>query len=61
MPDCKPISESDIRSAIINAIAYGASSEAELAKAVVDKLRQLGFKVEDSNTVISPIPRETSA
>jgi len=39
------VSEDDIRMAIVNAIAYGHTSEAAIARAVADKLRQLGIEV----------------
>jgi len=41
------ITEKDIRLAIINAIAYGHTTEDQLAKAVADKLRSLGVPIED--------------
>jgi len=48
MTEQKPkVTEEDIRLAIVNAIAYGHSTEKAIAKAVADKLRQLGIEVSE--------------
>jgi|GEM_PF-6392084 len=50
------ISEEDIRMAIVNAIAYGHTTEAAIAKAVADKLRQHGINVKEPAMPMKPKP-----